>query len=187
MALFLAGPRPTSRAESNGWRQTRQWQQGIAFDLISSLHSLPELWTKQHLSIPWQLLLFPCACACPEHSHHSTTSQSELSGWWDAQKTSLSSLMMRYRICHNGTYGGGLSKLIKNWHVKSISKVNFQTDQWDDLIHQTATQTCARSRARPCSLQPSESHTTGTAQKRDNSHPVSSRGQDRGNEKVGQG
>lgn len=90
-------------------------------------------------------------------------------------------------ICHNSTYGGGLSKLIKNWHVKSISKVNFQTDQWDDLIHQTATQTCARSRARPCSLQPSESHTTGTARKRDNSHPVSSRGQDRGNEKVGQG
>lgn len=74
MALFLAGPRPASREESNAWRQTRQWQQGIALDLICLLHSLPELWIKQRLSVPWQLLLFPCACAYPEHSQHSTTS-----------------------------------------------------------------------------------------------------------------
>lgn len=146
---------------------------GTAFDLIHLLHSLPELWIKQYLPIPWQLLLFPCACAYLEHSHHSTTSQWELSGWWDAQKANLFSLLTRYRICHNSTYGGGLSKLIKNWHVNSIS--NFQTDQWDDLIHHTATQACARSRARPCSLQPSEAHTTGTAWTRDNSHPASSR------------
>lgn len=144
---------------------------GIDFDLICLLHSWPELWIKEHLSVPWQLLLFPRACA--EHSHHSTTSDRAVR--WDAQKTKLFSLMMRYRICHNSPHAGTLLKLLKTWQVKSIPKVYFQTDQWDDLIHHTAIEACASSWAWPCSLQPSESHTTGTAWNRHDSHQASSR------------
>lgn len=119
-------------------------------------------------------------CLCLSRTLSTAPPQSELSGWGDAQETKLFSLMMRYRICHNSSCTGALLKLLKTWHIKSVSEVHFQTDQWDDQIHHTATQACARSRARPCSLQPSESH-RDRLEKGWQPPSQLKRGQDRGN------
>lgn len=71
---FLGWPKTNFQGRVKCLEANKAMTAGTAFDLICLLHSLPELWIKQHLSVPWQLLLFPCAGACPEHSHHSTTS-----------------------------------------------------------------------------------------------------------------
>lgn len=167
---FLGWPKTNFQGRVKCLEANKAMTAGIAFDLICLLHSLLELWIKQHLSVPWAAHLSLCLCLS-----RTLSPQSELSGQWDEQKTKLLPLMMRFRICHNSPCAGALLKLLKNCYVKSISKVYFQTDKWDDLIHHTATQACARSRAWPCSLQPSESHTTGTAWNRDDSHQVNSR------------
>lgn len=156
---------------------------GTAFDLFRLLHSLPELWIKKHLSVPWQLLLLPCACAYPEHFHHSIPSESELSGWWDACKTKLFSLMMRYRICHNSPCAGAFSKLIKNGRVKSISKAYFHTDLWDDLIHHTSLCKVAAQTLLPTTLRITDHR--HSSEKGWQTPSQLRRGQDRGNAKVG--
>lgn len=85
---------------------------GIAFDLICLLHSLPELWIKQYLLVPTAA---PLSLLVPVQNTLTTAPPlSELSGWGDAQKTKLFSLMRRYRICHNSPSTGALLKLLKN-------------------------------------------------------------------------